>query len=85
MAISWILKLMLNNSKSDTDTQDGHMCNGILFRKIPLMNPFKQIYGPLAQNEGFYGGEESELSNEEYSEFAREEEVETKEPRREEP
>ena len=40
------------------------------------MNLFKQNYG----DEGFYSGEEAELSDKEHFEFTREEEVEIEEP-----
>jgi hypothetical protein len=71
---------MFKNSDNDSDTEAGHTRSGRSFRKIPLVNLFKQSYGPLAQDEGFYSGEEAERSDEEYSEFARAEEVETEEP-----
>jgi hypothetical protein len=58
--------------------------SGRSFRNTPLVNLFKQSYGPLAQDEGFYSGDEVERSDEEYSEFTREGEVETEEPHREE-
>ena len=75
---------MFKNSDNDSDIEVGHTRSGISFKKIPLANLFKQSYGPLAQDEGFYSGEEAELSDKEYSEFARAKEVETEEPRREE-
>jgi hypothetical protein len=75
---------MLKNSDSDSDIEARHMRSGRSFRKIPLVDLFKKSYRPLAQDEGFYSGEEAEKSYEEYSEFVREEEVETKEARREE-
>jgi hypothetical protein len=80
-----ILKLMFKNSDNDSDTKAGHTRSGRSFRKIPLANLFKKSYGPLAQEKGLYGGEEEERSDKEYSEFTRVEEVETEEPRREEP
>jgi hypothetical protein len=76
---------MFKNSDSDSDTEAGYTRSGKSFREVPLVNLFKQSYGPLAQDEGFYSGEEAELSYEEYSKFARSEEVETEELHREEP
>jgi hypothetical protein len=66
---------MFKNSDNDSDTKDGNKCTGRSFRKIPLVNLFKQSYELVAQDEGFYSGEEAEKSYEEYSKFAREEEV----------
>jgi hypothetical protein len=48
------------------------------------VNLFEQSREPMAQDEGFYSGEEEELVNEEHSESARAEEGKTEEPRREE-
>jgi hypothetical protein len=48
------------------------------------VNLFKQSYRPLAQDGYFYSGEEAGRSDEDYSEFAMEEEVETGELHREE-
>jgi hypothetical protein len=66
---------MFKNSDSESDMKAGHMRNGWSFREVPLVNLFKKNY----RDEGFYGGEEAYLTDEEYSEFARAEEVETKE------
>jgi hypothetical protein len=76
---------MFKNSDNDSDAEAGHMCSGRSFRKVPLMDLFKQSYGPLNQDKDFYSEEEVGRSDEEYSEFARTEEVETEELRREEP
>jgi hypothetical protein len=76
---------MFKNSDIDSDAEAGHTRSGRSFRKVPLVNLFKQSYGPLAQDEYFYSGEEAGRSDEEYSEFTRAEEVETEELHREEP
>jgi hypothetical protein len=78
--ISWILNLMFKNLDRNSDTEAGHTHSGRSFINIPLANLFKHSYGSLAQDEGFYNGEEAEQSDKEYSEFARVEEVETEEP-----
>jgi len=70
---------MFKDLDNDSDIEVGHTCSGRSFRKVPLVNPFKQSYRPLAQDERFYSGEEAELSDKEYSEFARAKEVETEE------
>jgi len=69
------MKLMFKNSNSDSDTEVGHRCSGRPFREVPLANLFKQNYG----DEGFYSGEEVDLTDEEHSESARTEEVQTEE------
>jgi hypothetical protein len=76
-----IEKLMFKNSDSDNDTNIGHTCSGKEFREFPLANLFKKNYG----DEGFYSGEEADLTDEEHSESSRAEEGNTKEPCREEP
>jgi hypothetical protein len=76
---------MFNNSDNDSDVEAGHTRSGRSFKKVPLSNLFKKIYGPLAQDKDFYNGEEAGRSDEKYSKFARVEEVETEELRREEP
>ena len=78
---------MFKNLDSDNDTEAGYMCSGRSFREVPLANLFKQSYKDegfysgeeeeLTQEEYFYSGEEVGLSYEEYSEFAMEKEVET--------
>jgi hypothetical protein len=75
---------MFKNSDNDSDTEVGHTRSGRPFREVPLVNLFEQNHEPLAQDEGFYSGEEEELLNEEYSESSRAEEGKTEEPRREE-
>jgi hypothetical protein len=76
---------MFKNSDSDSDAEARHTRNGRSFIKVPLSNLFKHSYRPLAQDKDFYSGEEAGLSDEEYSEFARADEVETEEIFREEP
>jgi hypothetical protein len=68
---------MFKNSDSDSDTEAGHTRSGRSFREVPLVNLFKKNY----RDEGFYSGEETELTDEEYSESTRAEEVEIEEPR----
>jgi hypothetical protein len=75
---------MFKNSDSDNDIEVGHTCSGRTFREVPLVNLFEQNHEPLAQDEGFYSGEEEELLNEEHSKSTRAEEGKTEEPRREE-
>jgi hypothetical protein len=72
---------MFKNSDSDNNIEVGHRHSGRTFREVPLVNLFEKTHGPLAQDEGFYSGEEEELLNEEHSESAREEEGKTEEPR----
>jgi hypothetical protein len=55
--------------------------NGRAFKEVHLANLFKQNYG----DEGFYSGEEENLTDEENSKSARAEEGKVEEPRREEP
>jgi hypothetical protein len=76
---------MFKNPDNGSGTEAGHMCSGRSFREVPLANLFKQSYEPLTQDEDFYNGEEVGISDEEYSEFTRAEEVETEELHREEP
>jgi hypothetical protein len=83
--INWILNLMLRNSNNDSDVEAGHMCSGRSFKKVPLVNLFKQSYGPLAQDKDFYSGEEAGRLDKEYSEFTREEEAKAEELCREKP
>lgn len=75
---------MFKNSDNDSDIEVGHTRNGRTFREVPLVNLFEQSHEPLAQDEGFYSGEEEELLNEEHSESARAEDRKTEEPHREE-
>jgi hypothetical protein len=67
---------MFKNSDSDSDTEAGHTRSGRVFREVPLVNLFKKNYG----DEGFYSGEEADLTDEEHSE-----EGKVAEPRQEEP
>jgi hypothetical protein len=62
---------MFKNLDNGSDTEAGLMRSGRPFREVPLVNLFKQNYG----DEGFYSGEEAYLTDEEYSKFARTEEV----------
>jgi hypothetical protein len=62
---------MFKNSDSDSDTKVGHMSSGRSFREVPLVNLFKKNYG----YEGFYSGEEIELTDKDYSESERIKEV----------
>jgi hypothetical protein len=75
---------MFKNSDNDSDTEVGDTCNGRTFKEVPLVNLFEQSHEPLAQDEGFYSGEEEELLNEEHSGSSREEDEKTGEPHREE-
>jgi hypothetical protein len=72
---------MFKNSDSNSDTEVGHTCSGRVFREVHLANLFKKNYG----DEGFYSGEEADLTDEEHSEPSREEEEEAEEPRWDEP
>jgi hypothetical protein len=75
---------MFKNSDSDNDIEVGHTRTGRTFREVPLVNLFEQSHKPLAQDEGFYSGEEEEILNEEHSESAKAEDGKTEEPHREE-
>jgi hypothetical protein len=75
---------MFKNSDSNNDTKVGHTRSGRSFREVPLVNLFEQSHKPLAQDKGFYSGEEEELLNEEHLESIRTREGKTEEPRREE-
>jgi hypothetical protein len=72
---------MFKNSRNDGDAKAGHTCSGRSLINFPLTELFKQGYGPLNQDKYFYSEEEAGRSDEEYSESARIEEVETKELR----
>jgi hypothetical protein len=63
-------RLMFKNSDSDSDTEAGHTRSGRVFRGVHLENLFKKNYG----EEGFYSGEEADLTDEEHSEPTRAEE-----------
>ena len=73
--------LMFKNSDNDNDTEVGHTRSGRPLREVPLANIFKKNYG----DEGFYSGEEADLTDEEHSQSVRTKEVQTKELRRGEP
>jgi hypothetical protein len=60
---------MFKNSYIDNDTEVGHTHSGRTFREVPLVNLFEQNHEPLAQDEGFYNGEEEEILNKEYSDM----------------
>jgi hypothetical protein len=72
---------MFKNSDNEKNTKVGHTRNGRVFREVPLVNLFKQNYG----DEGFYSGEEADLTDQEHSESARLEEGKAEELHREEP
>jgi hypothetical protein len=61
---------MFKNSDSDSDTKAGYTCSGRVFKEVPLANLFKEKYG----DEGFYSGEEVDLTDEEHSQSTRTEE-----------
>jgi hypothetical protein len=63
-------RLIFKNSDNDSDIKDGHTCSGRAFREVHLANLFKKNYG----DEGFYSGEEEDLTDEEHLEPTREEE-----------
>jgi hypothetical protein len=72
---------MFRNSDSGSDIEAGHMCSEKLFKGIHLENMFKKNYG----EEGFYSGEEADLTDEEHSEPTREKEESVEELRQDEP
>ena len=61
---------MFINSDSDNNIEDGHTCSGRVFQGVHLENLFKKNYG----EEGFYSGEEADLTDKENSQPARTEE-----------
>jgi hypothetical protein len=73
--------LLFKNLDSDSDTEAGHTRSGRAFREVHLVNLFKQNYG----DEGFYNGEEVDLTDEENSEPPGAEEGKVEESHREEP
>jgi hypothetical protein len=75
---------MFKNLDNDSDMEVGHTCSGRTFRDVPLVNLFQQSHEPLAQDEGFYSGEEEDLLNEEHSGSAGAEEDNIEEPCQEE-
>jgi hypothetical protein len=74
-------RLMFRNSDNDSDTKAGHTRSGRIFRGVHLENLFKKNYG----EEGFYSGEEANLTNEEHLEPTRAEEGEVEELRQNKP
>jgi hypothetical protein len=72
---------MFKISDSDSDTEAGHTRSGKVFRGAHLENLFKKNYG----EEGFYSGEEVDLTDEEHPEPTRTEEGEAEELRQSEP
>jgi hypothetical protein len=70
-----------SDNDNDNDTEARHTCSGREFREVHLVNLFKKNYG----DEGFYSGEEEDLTDEKNSEPARVEEGKFEEPHREEP
>jgi hypothetical protein len=81
--VDWLdlKRLMFKNSDSDIDTEVGHTCSGRVLREFHLENMFKKNYG----DEGFYRGEEADLTYKENLEPTRSEEGKDEEPRRDEP
>jgi hypothetical protein len=55
---------MFKISDSDNDTKVGHTRSGKVFRGVHLENLFKKKYG----EEGFYSGEEVDITDEEHPE-----------------
>jgi hypothetical protein len=72
---------MFKNSDNDSDIEAGIMRSGRPFREVPLANLFKKNYG----DEGFYSGEEADLTDKEHSESGRTKEVGSEELRQGEP
>jgi hypothetical protein len=66
---------MFKNLENDNDIEAGHIRSGRVFREVHLANLFKKNHG----EEGFYSGEEAELTDEEHSELTRAEEGEAEE------
>ena len=72
---------MFRNSENDNDTKAGHTRSGKIFKGIHVENLFKKNY----KEEGFYSGEEADLTDEEHSEPIRAEEEAAEELHRNEP
>jgi hypothetical protein len=70
---------MFRNLDSDSDIEAGHMRNGKMFSEVHLAHLFRDNYG----DEGFYSGEEADLTDEERLEPAGTEEGKFEETRRE--
>jgi hypothetical protein len=66
---------MFKISDNNSDTEEGHTHSGKVFRGVHLENMFKKNYG----EEGFYSGEEVDLTDEENLEPTRIEEGEDEE------
>jgi hypothetical protein len=54
---------MFKNLDSNNDTEARHTRSGRVFREVHLANLFKKNY----REEGFYSGEEADLTDEEHS------------------
>jgi hypothetical protein len=74
-------KIMFKNSDRNNDTEARHTRSGRAFGEVHLVNLFKKNY----KDEGFYSGEEADLTNEEHSKPAGTEEGKDEEPHWEEP
>ena len=72
---------MFKISDNESDTKARHTRSGKVFRGVQLENLFKQNY----REEGFYNGEEVDLTDEEHLEPTRTEEGETEELRQSKP
>jgi hypothetical protein len=72
---------MFRNSDSDSDTDVEHTCNGRVFQGVHLENLFKKNY----REEGFYNGEEEDLTNKEHPKPSSPEEGATEELHQDEP
>ena len=72
---------MFKNSDSNSDTEARYKRSGRVFRGVHIENLFKKNYG----DEGFYSGEEADLTDEEHLEPTRTEEGKAKEIHQEEP
>ena len=70
--------IMFKNSDNDSETEAGYMRSGRVFQEVHLENLFKKNY----REEGFYSGEEEDLTNEEHSELVGTEEGQVEELRR---
>jgi hypothetical protein len=68
---------MFKNFHSDKDTKYGHTRSGRVFREVHLAKLFKKNY----REEGFYSGEEADLTDEEHSKLSRVEEAKDEEIR----
>ena len=64
------------DNDNENDTEVVHTCSGRELREVHLANLFKNNYN----DEGFYSGEEADLTDEEHSKPARAEEGKVEEP-----